>query len=99
MRTIRELNREHGATVVLITHYMDEAAVSDRVVVVDNGVVLRDGTPKEVFSQVELLKSVGLDVPQVTELIYELRKEGIDLPQDILTEDECCEALKKLLSE
>ncbi len=99
MRTIRELNREHGATVVLITHYMDEAAVSDRVVVVDNGVVLRDGTPKEVFSQVELLKSVGLDVPQVTELIYELRKEGIDLPQDILTEDECCEALEKLLSE
>ena len=99
MRTIRELNREHGTTVVLITHYMDEAAVSDRVVVVDNGVVLRDGTPKEVFSQVELLKSVGLDVPQVTELIYELRKEGIDLPQDILTVDECYEALKKLLSE
>lgn len=99
MRTIRELNREHGTTVVLITHYMDEAAVSDRVVVVDNGVVLRDGTPKQVFSQVELLKSVGLDVPQVTELIYELRQEGIDLPQDILTEDECYEALKKLLSD
>ncbi len=99
MRTIRELNREHGTTVVLITHYMDEAAVSDRVVVVDNGVVLRDGTPKQVFSQVELLKSVGLDVPQVTELIYELRQEGIDLPLDILTEDECYEALKKLLSD
>ena len=67
--------------------------------VVDNGVVLRDGTPKQVFSQVELLKSVGLDVPQVTELIYELRQEGIDLPLDILTEDECYEALKKLLSD
>lgn len=99
MKTIRYLNREFGTTVVLITHYMDEAAASDRVVVVDNGVVLRDGTPKEVFSQVELLKSVGLDVPQVTELIYELRKEGVDLPQDILTEDECYEALKALLAD
>ncbi len=99
MKTIRQLNRDYGTTVVLITHYMDEAAASDRVVVVDNGVVLRDGTPKEVFSQVELLKSVGLDVPQVTELIYELRKEGVDLPQDILTEEECCEALRKLLAD
>ncbi len=97
MKTIRQLNREHGTTVVLITHYMEEAAVSDRVVVIDSGEVLRDGTPKEVFSEVELLKSVGLDVPQVTEFIYELRKEGVDLPQDILTEEECYEALKRLL--
>jgi energy-coupling factor transport system ATP-binding protein len=77
---------------------MEEAVQADRVVVVDSGKILRDGTPKEVFSEVELLKSVGLDVPQVTELVYELRKEGIDLPQDILTEDECYQALKKLLS-
>ncbi|MGI5893369.1 MAG: energy-coupling factor transporter ATPase [Candidatus Merdivicinus sp.] len=96
MKTIRQLNREHGTTVVLITHYMEEAAVSDRVVVIDGGEVLRDGTPKEVFSEVELLKSVGLDVPQVTELVYELRKEGVPLPQDILTEEECYEALKGL---
>ncbi len=98
MKTIRQLNREHGTTVVLITHYMEEAAVSDRVVVIDNGEVLRDGTPKQVFSEVELLKSVGLDVPQVTELVYELRKEGVDLPQDILTEEECYEAIKGLLT-
>jgi energy-coupling factor transport system ATP-binding protein len=98
IRTIKELNRNFGTTVVLITHYMEEAVQADRVVVVDSGKILRDGTPKEVFSEVELLKSVGLDVPQVTELVYELRKEGIDLPQDILTEDECYQALKKLLS-
>ena len=97
MRTIRQLNREHNTTVVLITHYMDEAAASDRVVIIDNGLVLRDGTPKEIVSQVELLKSIGFDVPQVTELIYELRKEGVALPQDILTEEECYEALKGLL--
>ena len=98
MKTIRQLNREHGTTVVLITHYMEEAAVSDRVVVIDNGEVLRDGTPKQVFSEVELLKSVGLDVPQLTELFYELRKEGVDLPQDILTEEECYEAIKGLVT-
>ncbi len=98
LRTIRELNRDYHTTVVLITHYMDEAVQAERVVVVDSGKILRDGTPKEVFTEVELLKSVGLDVPQVTELVYELRQEGIDLPQDILTEDECYQALKKLLT-
>ncbi|MBQ4050448.1 MAG: energy-coupling factor transporter ATPase [Oscillospiraceae bacterium] len=98
LKTIRRLNRDFGTTVVLITHYMDEAVKADRVVVVDGGVILRDGTPKEVFSQVELLKSVGLDVPQVTELVHELRAEGVPLPEDILTEDECFEALKALLS-
>ncbi|MDY2713069.1 MAG: ATP-binding cassette domain-containing protein, partial [Candidatus Faecivivens sp.] len=99
MRTIKELGRDYGTTVVLITHYMDEAVQADRVVVIDDGTILRDGTPKEVFTQVELLKKVGLDVPQVTELVYELRKEGIDLPLDILTEEECYQALKKLISE
>ena len=98
MKTIRQLNRDFGTTVVLITHHMDEAAVSDRVVIIDSGNVLKDGTPKEVFQEVELLKSVGLDVPQVTELIYELRKEGVNLPQDILTEDECYEAIKSLFT-
>ena len=98
LRTVKELNRDFGTTVVLITHYMDEAVQAGRVVVIDDGRILRDGTPKEVFTQVERLKSVGLDVPQVTELVYELRKAGVDLPLDILTEDECYEALKKLLT-
>lgn len=97
LKTIRQLNRDFGTTVILITHYMDEAVKADRVVAMDDGKILLDGTPKEVFPQVELLKSVGLDVPQVTELIYELRKEGLDLPDDVLTEDECVEVLKNLL--
>ena len=96
LKTIRRLNRDYGTTVVLITHYMDEAVQADRVVVIDGGVILRDGTPKEVFSQVELLKSVGLDVPQVTELVHELRAEGVPLPEDILTEEECFQAIKAL---
>ncbi len=97
LKTIRELNRQFGTTVILITHYMDEAVQAGRVVVMDDGKILLDGTPKEVFSKVELLKSVGLDVPQVTELIYELKQEGLDLPDDVLTEDECVEVLKNLL--
>lgn len=97
LKTIRELNVNFNTTVILITHYMDEAVKADRVVVIDNGKILLDDAPKKVFSKVELIKSVGLDVPQVTELIYELKKEGIDLPDDILTEDECVEALKELL--
>jgi energy-coupling factor transport system ATP-binding protein len=99
LSTIQELNREKGITVVLITHYMDEAVKADRVVVIDEGNILLDGTPKEVFRNVEQLKSVGLDVPQVTELAYELRKEGIDIPDDVLTEDECVAYLSKLLEE
>lgn len=99
LSTIQELNRENGITVILITHYMDEAVKAERVVVIDEGNILLDGTPKEVFRNVEQLKSVGLDVPQVTELAYELRKEGIDIPDDILTEDECVAYLSKLLEE
>ena len=99
LSTIRRLNRENGITVILITHYMDEAAQCDRVVVMDSGEILRDGTPKEVFSHVEQLKSVGLDVPQVTELAYEMKKSGIDLPDGIISVDECADALEKLLSE
>ena len=98
LRTIRELNRDYHTTVVLITHYMDEAVQAERVVVVDSGKILRDGTPREVFTEVELLKSVGLDVPQVTESVDELRQAGSDQPQDILTENECYQALKELLT-
>lgn len=99
MKTIRMLNKDYGITVVLITHYMDEAAECDRVVVVDEGRVLLDGTPKEVFSHVQVLCDVGLDVPQATELAYELRKAGYHIPQDVITEDECVKAIEKLLEE
>ena len=99
LKTIHALNRDYGTTVVLITHFMDEAVSADRVVVVDNGQILTQGTPREVFSQVELLKQAGLDVPQVTELAFELRKAGIELPADILTEEECAAALTMLLEE
>ena len=97
METIKQLNSELGITVVIITHYMEEAAQCNRIVVVDDGKILLDGTPKEVFSEVELLKERGLDVPQVTELCYELKKAGYDLPDCVLTEEECAEAIEKLL--
>ena len=95
--TIKRLNSELGITVVLITHYMEEAAQCDRVVVMNDGEVLLDDTPRRVFSHVEQLKSVGLDVPQATELCWQLRQNGFDLPDDILTEDECVEAISALL--
>ena len=99
MKTLRELNREHGITVALITHYMDEAAQCDRVVVVDRGKLLMDGLPREVFSRVEELKAVGLDVPQVTELMHSLRQAGLPVREDIITEEECSEELCRLLGE
>lgn len=98
MNTIKLLNREHGITVVLITHYMEEAAQADRVVVIDKGKILLDDIPQRIFAQVELLKSVGLDVPQTTELLYELRKAGIDAPDDILSEDDCADYIYHLLT-
>ena len=97
METIKRLNREQGVTIVLITHYMEEAAQADRVVVIDGGNILMDGTPREIFPQVEKLKSIGLDVPQATELVWRLRKRGYDLPADIITEEECAEAVGALL--
>ena len=97
LKTIRQLNREYGITVVLITHYMDEAAQSDRVVVMNDGQVLLDASPREVFSHVGLLKQVGLDVPQATELCYQLRKQGWKVPQDVLTVEECVTALLEQL--
>ena len=99
LQTIRQLGGQFGITVVLITHYMDEAAQSGRVVVVDNGKVILDGPPRQVFSHVELLKSVGLDVPQATELAWLLRQDGYNLPDDILFEEECVQAIEKLLEE
>lgn len=96
MSTVKRLNRDYGTTIVLITHFMDEAAACGRVVVMEKGKAILDGTPEEVFAHVELLKKMRLDVPQVTELVHELRKEGFELPADIITEEECVEALMKL---
>ena len=98
METIKSLNREQGVTIVLITHYMEEAAQADRIVVIDGGNILMDGTPREIFPQVEKLKSIGLDVPQATELAWRLRNRGFDLPADIITEEECAEAVCALLN-
>ena len=97
MKTIKMLNRENGVTIVLITHYMEEAAQADRVVVVDEGEIVMDNTPKKVFSQVATMKNLGLDVPQVTQLAYELKKAGFDISTEIITEDECVEAIAGLL--
>lgn len=99
IKTIKMLNEEKDITVVLITHYMDEAAQADRTVVIDDGEIVLDGTPKEVFKNVEKLKSLGLDVPQVTELAYELRKMGIEISDDVLTVDECFDEIIRVLGE
>ena len=98
LKTLRQLNQEHGITIALITHYMDEAAQCDRVVVVDRGRLLMDGKPREVFSRVEELKAVGLDVPQVTELMHRLRQAGLPVREDIITEEECAAQLEQLLA-
>lgn len=98
LRTIRKLNSEFGITIVLITHYMDEAAQADRIVVMDNGKIIMDNVPKEVFSNVELMKKIGLDVPQVTELMYLLGQNGLLSDTHIIDEEECTEALIKLLT-
>lgn len=91
--TIGRLNREKSITVVLITHHMDEAAKAQRVVVLDKGKVAADGTPKEVFSQVELLHGIGLAAPETVELCWELNQDGFDLPLDKLDPKECAQAL------
>ena len=91
--TIGRLNREKGITVVLITHHMDEAAKADRVVVLNKGKVAADGTPQQVFAQVELLHSLGLASPETVELCWELNKQGFDLPLDKLEPEECAQTL------
>lgn len=96
MKTITKLNREHNITVVLITHNMDEAVCADRVVVIDDGNIVIDDVPRKVFSDVDGLKKLGLDVPQVTELAHYLRRKGVHIREDILYIDECVEELIKL---
>ncbi|HAT4284448.1 TPA: energy-coupling factor transporter ATPase [Clostridium perfringens] len=96
MKTIKEVNKKFGITIILITHYMDEAAQADRIIVMDKGEKVMEGVPREIFSQVEKIKSIGLDVPQVTELAYELQKEGVDISTEILNIDEMVNALCQL---
>ena len=98
MKTIKMLNREKGVTIVLITHYMEEAAQADRVVVIDGGEKIMDSVPKKVFSQVDVMRNLGLDVPQVTEIADFLQKQGYDISSEIITEDECVQALYGLIT-
>ena len=98
MRVLRQLNRENNITVVLITHYMEEAAQCDRVSVTDDGRVLMDDIPRRVFSRVAELRQVGLDVPQTTELMTMLKEAGLPVRTDIIDEQECVEALRALLT-
>lgn len=97
MSTIRKLNREKGMTVVLITHYMDEAALADRVIVMNKGEVAFDDIPSEVFSRAEEIKKIGLDVPPVTELIHLLRKDGFDLPKNVIDAERGADLIFELL--
>ena len=96
VNTIKELNDKYGITIVLITHYMEEAVEADRIIVMDTGKLVMEGNPREIFSNVEDMKKIGLDVPQVTELAYELKKEGININSDILTIDEMVDELCRL---
>lgn len=96
INSIKDLNKNHGITVILITHYMDEAAEADRVIVMDKGKAIIEGIPRDVFSHVETMKKIGLDVPQVTEICYELRKAGIDINTKILNVNEMVSALCQL---
>lgn len=97
IKTIMSLNKTLGITIILITHFMEEAVKADRVVVMEEGKKVIDGTPVEVFSKVEKMKKIGLDVPQITELAYELQKNGVDISTEILTIDEMVDALCQLL--
>lgn len=93
IRTVRELNRQEGITILLITHYMEEVIDADRVLVMDNGKLVMDGTPRDIFSRIDELKQYRLDVPQVTELAWELKKEGIPMPDCVLTIEDFADAL------
>ena len=97
LKTVRQLNKEAKVTVILITHYMDEVIHADKVFVMDDGKIVMQGMPKEIFSQVEQLKKLRLDVPQVTELAYELKKQGVPLPDGILTIDEFVEEMTRIV--
>ena len=97
LSTIRRLNAEQGMTVVLITHHMDEAEHADRVIVMNDGCLAMDGTPREVFARVEELRALGLAAPSTVELLYELNQRGCHLPLDAITVDECADAIMKEL--
>lgn len=99
LEVIRRLNREEGITIILITHHMDEAAKADRVIAMAKGKIVADGTPEKVFSQVELMQSVGLSVPETTRLLYALRQDGIDVPLDALSVTNCAQALYEKIKE
>ena len=96
INNIKELNKTYGITIILITHYMDEAAEADRIIVMDKGKAIIEGIPRDVFANVETMKDIGLDVPQVTELCYELRKQGIDIDTKILNVNEMVSAICQL---
>ena len=96
LKALRELNQKEQVTVILITHYMDEVVYADKVFVMDQGELMMQGSPREIFSRVEEMKKCGLDVPQVTMLAHELRKSGLKLPEDILTREELVDALCQL---
>ncbi|MGL5150336.1 MAG: energy-coupling factor transporter ATPase [Clostridium sp.] len=96
IKIIKELNDKYGITIILITHFMDEAVEADRVIVMDNGKMVMEGNPKQVFSQVEHMKKIGLDVPQVTELAYELNKKGYKINKEVLNVNEMVEELCRL---
>ena len=96
LRTVHELNRQKGVTIILITHYMEEVADADRVYVMEQGKIIMQGTPRQIFSQVDELKKHRLDVPQITLLAHELRKSGLAVPEGILTVQELLDVLKKL---
>jgi len=97
IRTVRQLNESQGVTVLLITHYMEEATWADRIIVMDDGKIVMDGKPREIFSRVRELKECGLDVPQATELAFELKEAGMPLPDGILSREELAEELERVL--
>lgn len=97
MTTIERLNREEGITVILITHYMSEAAMADRIVVMNEGKILTQGTPSEVFGKPERLWAAGLDVPQTTELLYKMRRAGLDVPLDVFDVEECAAVIAEAI--
>ncbi len=96
INTIKEVNKKYGITIVLITHFMEEAVEADRVIVMDSAKVIKEGTPKEIFKEVEMMKKIGLDVPQMTEIAYYLRQHNVEIPSDILTIDEMVDELCQL---
>lgn len=96
IHVLHELNKKEGVTIILITHYMEEVIDADHVFVMDNGKVVMEGTPRQIFSQVDKLKELRLDVPQVTELAYELKKEGLPVKDGIIRNEEFVEEIKRL---